>query len=175
RGSQRLAQLEGEAFFDVAKDGRPFIISTPLGQVEVLGTTFNVYSRDRVMRVSCATGSVRVSFSGKQAAYTLKPGNSVSLESDGNISQAVIPEVESLDWLTGRSSFNNRPLQEVLAALERQYDLMIVTPSGLDLQQRIQTTFPNGNEEQALEIVFGALDQLDFRKEGKVITLSLRQ
>lgn len=175
RGDQRLAQLEGEAFFDVAKDGRPFLVTTSIGQVEVLGTTFNVYSRNQEMRVSCLTGQVRVRFTDNAQAYTLAPGASVSITPDGTVSQEVIPDVESIDWLSGRSAFNDRPLAEVVAALERQFDLNIVVPAELDLQQRMQTTFPNGNADQALEIVFGALDQVRFQREGRVVTLTLPQ
>ncbi|HCD93111.1 MAG TPA: iron dicitrate transport regulator FecR, partial [Odoribacter splanchnicus] len=36
--------LEGEAYFDVAEDGRPFQVITSQGEVTVLGTAFGISS-----------------------------------------------------------------------------------------------------------------------------------
>jgi len=68
---ERIAQLDGEAFFEVSKDGRPFTVNTPRGVVRVLGTSFNVYSREGVMRVSCTSGKVKVGFESRKHRFRL--------------------------------------------------------------------------------------------------------
>ncbi len=60
----RTVRLRGEAFFDVATDGRPFVVETPNARVEVLGTQFNIRARAEgagpVTQVTLAEGRVRV-------------------------------------------------------------------------------------------------------------------
>lgn len=180
--TNRVAELDGEAYFEVKKDGREFMVNTPRGWVRVLGTSFNVYSREGVMRVSCTTGKVGVTFQdldeeeapGSRFSYTLTPGKSVSIDANGTISRVEISDSESLDWLSGRSVFNARPLSEVIAELERQYDLDIQPPPNQDLDQIIQTAFPHDSLDLALEIALGPLENLRYRRDGKTVILSTR-
>ena len=51
----RSLELKGEAFFDVEK-GKRFDVTTEFGNVSVLGTEFNVLSRDSIFKVSCYEG-----------------------------------------------------------------------------------------------------------------------
>jgi len=177
---ERVVKLDGEAYFEVKKDGRPFTVNTPRGKVRVLGTSFNVYSREGVMRVSCSTGKVGVSFEssspdagqGEADTYTLTPGQSVSIDANGLVSKASIPDNESLDWLNGRSVFNARPLSEVIAELERQYDIEIQLPIGQDLEQLINTGFPHDSLDLALQIALLPLESLKYQRQGEKVTLS---
>ncbi|MFK8162115.1 MAG: FecR domain-containing protein [Lewinella sp.] len=179
-GATRVAELDGEAYFEIEKDGRPFTINTPRGRVRVLGTSFNVYSRGSEMRVSCTTGKVGVRFqeitgkptAGAADAYTLVPGKSVSIDAKGIISVADIPTTESLDWLNGRSTFNDRPLSEVIAELERQFDLDVKPFPNQDLNQIIKTGFPHDSLDLALEIALGPLEDVRFKRDGKTVTLT---
>src|SRR5688572_4479138 len=54
----RTVELHGEAFFEVKKNGAPFTVTTSNASVHVLGTTFNVRSRDDNTEVICLTGKV---------------------------------------------------------------------------------------------------------------------
>ena len=168
---QRTATLSGEAYFDVAKEERPFTVSTPLGQVTVLGTTFNVYSRGEEMRVTCSTGKVGVTFTQSDSLYTLTPGLSVSLLPDGSINQKEITDEEALDWLSGRSVFNLRPLSEVIEELERQFNLNISLPDSIDPSERIQTAFPHADATAALEILVTTLEGIAFEQNGNNVRL----
>lgn len=58
--TRRKIQLTGEAYFKVTK-GNTFSVVTTEGTVTVLGTTFNVRSRDEKLSVFCYTGKVKVS------------------------------------------------------------------------------------------------------------------
>ncbi|MEM6770461.1 MAG: FecR domain-containing protein [Bacteroidota bacterium] len=167
----RTATLTGEAYFDVSQDGRPFTITTPVGEVTVLGTTFNVYSRDQEMRVTCTSGSVRVTFTQDTTKYTLNAGQSVSLLPDGQVNQVTIQQEEALDWLDGRSVFNNRPLSEVIAELERQFAINILLPDGINPAELIRTGFPNTDADAALEIVVSTLENIRYERSGNNVRL----
>ena len=88
--SERVVRLDGEAFFDVARDGRPFRVETSDAQVAVLGTRFNVRSRP-----------------GEGTSVTVDEG---SVEVRDRVVGAVVPkggEWEGLRWptrTTGRFS-----------------------------------------------------------------------
>jgi ferric-dicitrate binding protein FerR (iron transport regulator) len=169
---QRLATLSGEAYFEVEKSEVPFIVQTELGQVTVVGTSFNVYSRADEMTVSCTTGKVRVEFKGDAGVYLLTPGKSVSINAADSIVE-IDNGAEHLDWLEkDRSVFINRPLSEVLAEFERQYALEVSRPSVLDVTKNYTITFPNDNEDLALSNVFDPIkDILTYTRNGNQIIL----
>ena len=56
---ERKVTFEGEGFFEVEK-GKRFSVISKLGTTQVLGTTFNIFSRNDVYRVTCISGSVKV-------------------------------------------------------------------------------------------------------------------
>ncbi|MEM9260035.1 MAG: FecR domain-containing protein [Bacteroidota bacterium] len=170
---KRLATLSGEGFFEVAKSDIPFVVQTELGTVTVVGTAFNVYQRDGELRVSCTEGQVRVNFTGQPAPYSLTPGNSVAISAAGEVNDGPTDTEETLDWLEGRSIFDDRPLEQVLAELERQFDLQISRPAGLDLQQEYRANFSNENVDLALSSVFDSFNNLSYERKGKIVTLRL--
>ncbi|MEM9931161.1 MAG: FecR domain-containing protein [Bacteroidota bacterium] len=170
----RTVDLRGEAFFDVVQDGRTFTVSTLLGEVTVLGTSFNVYSREQTMLVTCQTGQVQVTFTDQDGSYTLAPGQSVALEANGAVSEGTTSSNEAFDWLRGQSVFRERPLNEVFTELERQFDLQIEVPANLDLQRLVSTTFPNNGVEDALDIALSPLEFLTYTHEGQNVVIRMK-
>lgn len=173
QGKERRAKLTGEAYFDVVKSEVPFVVETDRGTVTVVGTSFNVYRRDRDLRVACTSGRVRVNFNEDEEDYFLNPGESVSVTAGNQANSGPTDEVETLDWLDGRTVFNDRPLAEVIAALERQFDLTFEIPPNLDLQREMESKFPNDDLETALDAVFSALKEVEYTREGKTVRLRL--
>ncbi|MCU4177855.1 FecR family protein [Carboxylicivirga sp. N1Y90] len=57
----RHVELDGEAYFVVKKDAVPFVVSTKLGDIKVIGTEFNVKTSDTQMEVEVEKGSVEMS------------------------------------------------------------------------------------------------------------------
>lgn len=117
----RILNLNGEAYFDVEK-GNLFEVQTPLGNVSVLGTEFNVLSRDSIFKVSCYEGLVKVSYD--NANIKLPAGTEFILTSGkGKKSSIAIAEPY---WLKNMSVFENAPINIVLTDLEKQYNLTII-------------------------------------------------
>ena len=67
--TERKLKLDGEAFFKVAK-GKTFEVETDLGKVTVLGTQFNVKSRNNRIDVICFEGKVKVNYSQEEVIIT---------------------------------------------------------------------------------------------------------
>ena len=60
---QRIVQIKGEAYFDVAPDSEhPFIVQTPYTSIQVTGTTFNVraYPDENIESTTLINGSIKI-------------------------------------------------------------------------------------------------------------------
>ncbi len=130
--SSREVELEGQAYFDVVSDSeRPFIVNTSRSVTEVLGTRFdvNAYPENEQIRVVVEEG--RVLFKGKtedlpDVGIELTKNQIGYLSADGNTQvQAIDDTNEYLGWRNGRIQFNNQPISEVIASLERTYNVNI--------------------------------------------------
>lgn len=151
----RTIYLEGEAFFEV-EEGALFQVITSQGTVEVLGTSFNVYAREDKMEVACFTGKVKVHNS-KGLAENLTPGRALIHNSSASKS-ADIFEVEKqkiASWKKGKFYFENEALIDVIAVLERQYDVKVDFPGLEDV--RYNGWFTNQNLELALKTICSPL------------------
>lgn len=122
--NERKLRMEGEAFFNVSK-GSAFRIMTKNGEIEVLGTSFNVYSREKSFSVACYSGRVKVT-SGQQSLI-IEPGESTDL-TGGNLKLYKDSRMNYIKgWLNGEFYFENSPLRVVFAEVERQFNVKFVT------------------------------------------------
>jgi ferric-dicitrate binding protein FerR (iron transport regulator) len=143
--------LEGEAFFDVVK-GASFKVLTKQGAVEVLGTEFNVISRDDYFEVQCLEGKVRVESLTANKEAILLPGKAIRILKKTSEEWDFILTDEP-NWLLGESTFMNTPIAQVLLALENQYKINFDV-SNIDLDKRFTGGFTHKNLNLALKTVF---------------------
>jgi len=122
---ERILKLEGEAFFEVQK-GKTFTVSTNLGDVTVLGTSFNVISRDEVFTVACRTGKVQVEVNGVKSILT--PGKRIRYENKKAKGVENIDATRINEWTSGESYFERTPLEDVISSLSLKYDIDIQFP-----------------------------------------------
>ena len=105
--TNRVLTLHGEAFFSVL-DGSSFVVNTDRGKVTVLGTEFNVNSRDDLFHVACVKGEVQVNFKGKREVIALMAGDACRLNKDGRIE---LREAKgSTSWLDGITKLKDVPI-----------------------------------------------------------------
>lgn len=121
---ERLVSIDGEAYFEVAKDSlHPFVVRTPHGNIEVKGTTFNVdaYSNSHAMIVNLIEGKVEIEKEGKRR--TLDAGQRLVLEK----SRAHLDDLheEDLEWVDGIVSFYQLPLRDILQRFEKYYGVHV--------------------------------------------------
>ncbi len=149
---KRIIQLEGEAYFQVKK-GVDFVVKTELGEVKVLGTTFNVYSRKDIMNVSCLVGKVAVHFFNLNMDYTLTSGMEVGTEN--KVVRSSTFDIEAFkSWRDGYFYYNNAPLIQVMEELQRQYKLNELDFSNNLLKYRYSGFFKKDQLDDALQSVF---------------------
>lgn len=163
-GNKRDLDLDGEAFFKVSK-GQKFTVHTDAGTVQVLGTQFNVKERANYFEVQCYEGLVGVSF--KNKTVTLSKGKSFRVI-NGNIQIVGDLNAKNPAWLQAESSFDKIPLRQVIAELERQYDLK-VRLNNIDDTQLFTGTFTHNDKNIALQSITIPL-KLSYKIDGKNVT-----
>ena len=125
-GEERMVEMSGEAYFEVAHNAaRPFRVKAGQHVVEDIGTAFNVnaYSDEPVARTTLIEGSVRVS---GQKTFTLHPGQQAQWQKTGKeaVTDGVDPE-EVLAWKNGQIAFTNADFQSLMRSVSRWYDVNI--------------------------------------------------
>lgn len=122
----RVITLDGEAFFKVVKGNR-FKVVSKRGETTVLGTTFNVFSRDNEYSVTCFTGRVRVVTAEKSERVLLNPNEQAFINKDGFL--RFVQEVNSQavkSWRDNMFIFTGASVVSVLQEIERQYNIKII-------------------------------------------------
>ncbi len=128
-GDTRRVELTGEAYFEVKKDNKPFIIQTPNLTIEVLGTSFNVnaYQTNPYVNATLVEGCIRIHLPENQETFLLQPKYNFRLDklSDEISVQQVNTDIYTA-WVKGEFVFRNQSLTEIFAQLERWYDFTII-------------------------------------------------
>lgn len=123
---RRVELLEGEAFFEVAKNKeKPFIVVANRMKIQAVGTAFDVNTypeADSSVTATLAEGKVKVSTGSNN--HLLLPGEQVWVnESTAKILAADVEAVTA--WKNGLFVFNGAPLTEVMQQVSRWYDVQI--------------------------------------------------
>jgi len=145
-GEKREISINGEAYLTVAKDpSRPFTVHTSSGEVQVLGTEFNLNSYDPgAMTVTLIQGSVKVVT--PKSEVTLKPGTKAIAGRQEKIIIEQSMDSQALSWKKGVYYFHNSDLKEIKEILERWYNLDIYIDNPALLNQRFTGAIDKTNE-----------------------------
>jgi transmembrane sensor len=116
---RRVTLLRGEAFFDVKSDpNRPFVVVEGDITAEAVGTRYSVASATNISGGSVQVLEGRVKVGSAKANVTIRGGEGVRVDRNGEASVFQLDE-DDLAWRMGKLVFSQRPLIEVLAALDR--------------------------------------------------------
>ncbi|MGH1433009.1 MAG: FecR family protein [Lewinella sp.] len=154
---EREVQLVGEAFFAV-EEGSTFTVNTSVGEVTVIGTRFNVVSRNGLLEVSCFSGEVMVQYLLQEISRELKAGEAIRFSENEPPVNWMLDEAEKqASWLDGITRLQTVPLARAVAELERQFGIQIKT-NNVDTKRVITVNFQQENLEEALITVFRPLN-----------------
>jgi ferric-dicitrate binding protein FerR (iron transport regulator) len=145
--NKRKVELSGEAYFIVAKGSR-FDVNTKDGVISVLGTQFNVRSREAYFEVECYEGHVAVVTD--EDTVHLLAGNGLRFIDGEKLLRPV--KVSEPAWTRDESSFESVPYEEVLAEFERQFEVSIETKN-VDLSKRFSGSFNHNDFDVAIQSI----------------------
>jgi ferric-dicitrate binding protein FerR (iron transport regulator) len=126
--NERRVKMEGEAFFEVAKDAsKPFVVETPSGEVTVLGTSFNVSEKTvGHVAVAVATGKVELSPKGSDSAIILLPNEKGIYNADNSeLIREDSKNLNELAWRTKKLVFDNTTLSSAISTIQDFYHVSI--------------------------------------------------
>ncbi|MDQ6610580.1 MAG: FecR family protein, partial [Bacteroidota bacterium] len=168
----RSVNLIGEAFFDVVKSNKPFIIYTGGVQIKVLGTAFNVrsYPNEKKIETSLVRGRVEVTLDkSPEKKYILKPNEKLTLNTDDEIvgnnhkklppPLAVVSNLRYLDsttiaetsWVENKLVFVDESFDDIAKRMERWYGVTIIFKNDKVKNERLTGVFEKETVWQALE------------------------
>lgn len=126
-GAQRVVNIEGEAFFDVAKDPtKPFVVRAGKVNVRALGTQFSVFNYvGEPLVVSLIEGSVKVYHQSEPKSGVVLTSGERAVEQDGVLLKSMMGD-DVLTWCDGVYTFKHQPLHRILRKLELYYDVKII-------------------------------------------------
>ena len=155
--SPRKTQLEGKAYFEVARDEAvPFEITADGAFVRVLGTKFMVDAGSSVKEVYVTEGKVLFAKSSDAEGVILTKDMQATLSPDENVPViAVEPDVNSIAWQRGSFIFNKTPLREVLETLSKHYK---VSFAATDLDKQLSGEFYAEDLDLIISLIESALD-----------------
>ena len=162
--------LDGEAFFDVKKGNLPFIITTKFGEVKVLGTSFNVRSRDDGFEVGVNEGIVEVS-NGKNT-FLIKKDEMIKIESiNSNKKQSIVKAYNNYpDWINNMLFFENTPISEVCREIERTFNITIKF-SKSEIKNVKVTGLIETNDINSVLSSLSLLTRQNYKLEGEICTI----
>ena len=125
---ERRVFIQGEAYFEVAKDAKkPFTVQFMSSSVTVLGTSFNIraYPEEKRSQTTLAEGSVRIYSPG--SSMLLKPGEQAEVSAlSGEMVKQEVEVKNFTSWKDGRFVFEQQPLEDIMRTLERWYDIRVI-------------------------------------------------
>ncbi len=136
QGKERQVKLKGEAYFEVKHDpSHPFIVSTPFGNVEVLGTSFNVnaYSDHDACRTTLVKGKVQI-ITPTHQKLELVPGEQ-AIFSAATLSKKQVDVNNEVSWASGIYIFQQESLSNIMERLKRWYKIDQVIYDNPNIEQ----------------------------------------
>lgn len=165
----RNVELEGEAYFEVAKDSeRPFIVHAALQQIEVLGTRFNInsYADEPMVRTTLVEGSIRVHHG--ENDLRLQPGEQSVLSASGTLKVNPVDTESATAWVNNEFMFDGDDIESVMRKIARWYNVNVVY-QGKKTNERFGGGLSRFDRiEQVLQLL-GKTGTVHFKIEGRTI------
>lgn len=177
--NSRQIEFKGEAFFNIAYNPeKPFIIRSGELQIEVLGTSFNLFACPEAEEMILFLESGKVLFSSIdlqdgsiREQLILTPGQKgIYNKNSGLICKSDFSDQNYLAWKTGIIEFEKTPLSEVFSVLEKTYQLQVETDHSYEdlcLTARFENETPESIFE-TIHTIFG----INYRINGQTIQLN---
>lgn len=176
-GKERMVELSGEAYFEVAKNAdMPFRVKIRDAKIEVLGTNFNVmaYADEPVTRTTLVDGAIKVVRGSEEAS--LQPGDQAEIAYP--LSGALSPirltrgiNTESvISWKKGDLEFRDDELHTVMREIARRFNVEVRYEGNIP-EKRFTGNF---SHKDGLPQILNQLEyqHIHFRITGKTITVT---
>ena len=166
-GEERNVSFVGEAYFDIQKSTKPFIIDVNGVDVTVLGTAFNLITTKDEVKLYVDRGLVAFEKNGEQTQ--VPAGNEAIFDrKSATVTFSEVPSENIMSWRNGVFNFDKTPLNEALTELGEYYNVEFEL-SNENLQNcRLSMSFHKEPLNKVLETISTALSLKTSRKNDIV-------
>lgn len=167
---KRQIQLEGEAYFDIAKDEkRQFVIETQKAFIEVLGTAFCIETNNENFAISVQRGKVKVSPKDGRPSIYVEKGESLYFNSISLKKELESDPLKFAKYL-GQMQFKDECLKNIVRAVNLCSDSTTILVECEHAERKLTIQFSSNDSYKVANLIALALN-LDVRKEENFITL----
>lgn len=172
-GEIREVELEGEAYFIVAKNTeKPFIVKTTSYDVTVLGTQFNVsaYTDEANVTTTLVQGTVAVSGNKIDRVRRLTPNDQFILnKSTGKAELKQVDASYFTAWKDGKFRYRDVRLEDIMRDVERWYDVKVVYEDEEVKESRFGFNMGRHEMIDPLLRIFELNGKIKIHKDGKIL------
>ena len=169
--SLRLVSLKGEAYFEVQKEERPFVVEIEETKIKVLGTSFNVNQKSNgSLTVALVSGKVRINDKQGNQMH-LEPSQMMVKEKDGNLRKTSFDPLEVTGWKDKVLVFRKSSLSEVRGKLENWFGVKVQLNGQIDSEWSYSGIY----KDETLENVLRGLSLtsgLNYQVEDRNVIIS---
>ena len=174
-GDVREVKLSGEAYFDVTKSDRPFIVKMEDIDVRVLGTSFNLsgYTTDQNVSVTLVSGKVAIRDHQLQRDFNVTPG--MRFEYNRESQQVKMWEMDPelyISWMKGKFRFEDMRLEDIMVTLNRWYDCTITYSDNTLRDLRFTGAAEKDRPASYLLELIEMITEVKFQIDGKHILIT---
>lgn len=170
--NKREVSLQGDAFFEVSKNQeRPFIIHTQTAMIEVLGTSFNVKSKDNdTFSLSVRTGKVKVTSKIDNKSVYVNAGETALLQAAG-LRTLQTSDMEQFNSYLRYIHFKDQKLADIIRIINENTDSVQLKVAPEVGDRRITIDFKNNTAEDMAQIISLAFN-LELTKQQNILYLN---
>ncbi|NIG57401.1 FecR family protein [Chitinophaga sp. Cy-1792] len=170
--AERHITLEGEAFFDIAKDpSKPFLLKVGDVDVKVLGTSFNVKKDAVSIEVIVETGAVEVNK--KHNAVKLEANEKAIVAKDADKPEKISNNSTLYNYYRTHTLICNRtPLRELADKLEEIYNItIIINRPDLRIEEMNTVIDTNMSVDSTFDLLQATSGKFTFINKGDTVIL----
>lgn len=165
--STRIVELEGEAFFEVAKNpSQPFLVKTLDSEIRVLGTAFNVraYKKEGTTVIDVEEGKVGVEIPESNQEQILNANDQIIFTKEtGDLSKIKELDWKATAWRAKQLNFKDQPISEVLTYLEENFEVKVDADKNI-IDCSLNASLVKNNPEAILKRLNSAFSLLEIKK-----------
>jgi ferric-dicitrate binding protein FerR (iron transport regulator) len=171
-GNERSVEITGEVYFEVTKNQhKPFRVHFPNGEVEVLGTHFNInaYDDEASSKTTLLEGKVKVSSVVNSEWSIIKPGEQAITSSNSPLTIDHSPDLDQVTaWTNGLFIFRNQDIETIMRQISRWYDVQITYDRRVKNEKMVATISRSVPVSKVLHLL-ELTGLVHFKIEGKKI------
>lgn len=177
-GKTRKVVLTGEAFFEVAKNGKLFIVETEDLTMEVLGTRFNVsaYKNEGIVQTTLVNGSLSVgakNLGSVHPSILLVPGKQANFNKEKSILDSREVDVNLYtSWIDGYFRFEGQPLESVMRNISRWYNIEVKFESQKLKDKRLTGKLDRFDDFTVIASMIEKISGTKIKIENNIVTIS---